>query len=613
MRIFCRKLLRCGCAVLAALAAACGKAPQVSRGEFPLPEGVEISKCQEGRYGGIFVLSGSQEPMTFNDLVNTEASTSTIMGMMFSGLLTVDPFTMKPVPMLAASWEISDDSKTYTFHLRRGVKFSDGVEITADDVVFTFDAIFARKLDPRGNPVLDPQTGKPVLRYPSRYAGQYTIGGEPVKYKKIDKYTVQFQTKIVYAPFLTDIGFISIFPKHKLQKAFEDGSLQTAWSTQTAIETPSEIVSSGPFKIFSYRPGERLVLAANPHYWKADKSGRRLPYIDFLIFKFVADANTSSILFATGQSDASGLDAGDYPWVKNFAKTYDFSIYERGPASSISFMWFNQNGGEKNGKKFVAPHKLKWFQNKIFRQAVITALDRDGIVKGVWFGRGIALNSIISPANKKWHNPNVRKYSYNPAEALKLLQSQGFYLSPSGALFDADNNRVEFSLLVADGSKNSTTIATTIVDNLKAIGIKVNLVFLDFAAIVSKIDDTLDYEAAMMGFTGGGDPSGGKAIYRSDGFLHVWNPRQQSPATDWEREVDKIIDEQEATLDENLRREKIAKMQDIFAEELPLIFLTAPMTYSGIQNKWGNVKVPPLDSIIWNIEELYLKREAEND
>ncbi|MBR6388865.1 MAG: ABC transporter substrate-binding protein [Opitutales bacterium] len=613
MRIFCRKLLRCGCAALAALAAACGKAPQVPRGEFPLPEGAEISECPEGRYGGIFVLSGSQEPMTFNDLVNTEASTSTIMGMMFSGLLTVDPFTMKPAPMLAASWEISEDSKTYTFHLRRGVKFSDGVEITADDVVFTFDAIFARKLDSRGSPVLDPQTGKPVLRYPSRYAGQYTIGGEPVKYKKIDKYTVQFQTKIVYAPFLTDIGFISIFPKHKLQKAFEDGSLQTAWSTQAAIETPSEIVSSGPFKIFSYRPGERLVLQANPHYWKADKRGRRLPYIDFLIFKFVADANTSAILFATGQCDASGLDAGDYPWVKNFAKTYDFTIYERGPASSISFMWFNQNGGEKNGKKFVAPHKLKWFQNKIFRQAVITALDREGIVKGVWFGRGIALNSIISPANKKWHNPDVRKYAYNPAEALKLLQSQGFYLDASGALFDAEHNRVEFSLLVADGSKNSTTIATTIVDNLKAVGIKVNLVFLDFAAIVSKIDDTLDYEAAMMGFTGGGDPSGGKAIYRSDGFLHVWNPRQQAPATDWEREVDKIIDEQEATLDENLRREKIAKMQDIFAEELPLIFLTAPMTYSGIQNKWGNVKVPPLDSIIWNIEELYLKGGSEND
>ena len=603
--------LRCVCAALAALASACGKAPQAPRGEFPLPEGVQISDCKTGKYGGVFVLSGSQEPMTFNDLVNTEASTSAIMGMMFSALTTVDPFTMRPAPMLASSWEISEDSKRYTFHLRRGVKFSDGVEITADDVIFTFDAIFAPKLGENGKPVLDPHTGKPLLRYPSRYAGQYTIGGEPVKYRKIDKYTVEFETKTVYAPFLTDIGFISIFPKHKLQKAFDDGSLQAAWSTQTAIETPSEIVSSGPFKIYSYRPGERLVLAANPHYWKADKNGSRLPYIDFLIFKFVADANTSSILFATGQSDASGFDAGDYPWIKKFSKTYDFGIYERGPASSISFMWFNQNGGESGGKKFVAPHKLKWFQNKVFRQAVITALDRDGIVKGVWFGRGVVLDSIISPANKKWHSPDTPKYFYSPQKALEMLQGQGFYLNGAGELFDSENNRVEFSLLVADGSKNSTTIATTIVDNLKAVGIRVNLVFLDFAAIVSKIDDTLDYEAVMMGFTGGGDPSGGKAIYRSDGFLHVWNPRQQSPATEWEREVDEIIDSQEATLDENLRREKIAKMQHIFSDELPLIFLTAPLTYSGIQNKWGNVKVPPLDSIIWNIEELYLKEGRE--
>lgn len=607
MTLVFRKIPSLACIVLAALLASCGKAPKVGRGEFPLPRGVQISDCDVGKYGGIFVLSGSQEPMTFNDLVNTEASTSTIMSMMFSGLVSVDPFTMKPMPMLASSWEISEDSKRYVFHLREGVKFSDGVEITADDVIFTFDAIFAKKLDSGGNPILDKNTGKPVLRYPSRYAGQYTIGGEPVKYRKIDKYTVEFETKIVYAPFLTDIGFVSIFPKHKLLKAFESGAFQQAWSTQTAIETPSEIVSSGPFMIYSYRPGERLVLTANPHYWKADRNKNRLPYIDFLIFKFVADANTSSILFATGQSDAAGLDAGDYPWVKGFSETYDFSIFERGPASSISFMWFNQNGGEKDGKKFVASHKLKWFQNKAFRQAVITALDREGIVKGVWFGRGVVLNSIISRANKKWHNPNVRKYSYNPRESLKMLFSQGFKLNASGELFDAENNRVEFSLLVADGSKNSTAIATTIVDNLKTIGIKVDLVFLDFAAIVSKIDDTLDYEAAMMGFTGGGDPSGGKAIYRSDGFLHVWNPRQKTPATDWEKAVDELVDSQETTLDENLRRQKVAKMQEIFSEELPLIFLTAPMAYSGIQNKWGNVKVPPHDSIIWNIEELYLK------
>lgn len=594
--------------LLSVLLCACSEPPKVERGEFALPEGVEIADCKPGKYGGVFVLAGAVEPLTFNELINTESDTSTILSMMNCALVTTDPFTMEPIPMLAESWEVSEDSKSYTFNLRRGIKFSDGVEITADDVIFTFDAIFAPQLDADGKPVLDEKTSKPLLRYPSRYAGQYTIGGEPIKYEKLDKYRVKFTTKTVYAPFLTDIGFMSILPKHKLFKAFKDGSLNTAWSTQTAINNPEEIVASGPFKLYSYRPGERLVLTANPHFWKADKNKNRLPYIDFLIFKFVADANTATILFSTGQCDAASVSAGDYPWVKDWADTYDFKIYERGPSTAISFIWFNQNTRKNSEGKFVIPeYKLKWFTDKVFRQAVMKALDREGLIRGVWFGRAVKLHSIISPANKKWYSDDVAKYEYSPQEALQMLLKDGFKLDASGALFDAQNNRVEFNLLVAENSSSSTRTATTIVDNLKKIGIKVNLVFLDFATIISRIDGSYDYDAAMMGFTGGGDPTGGKAIYRSDGFLHIWNPRQEKPATDWEARVDNLIDTQETSLDENLRIEKIAEMQKIFAEELPLIFLTTPLSYSGIQNKWQNVKVPPIGSVIWNLEELFIK------
>ena len=140
---------------------------------------------------------------------------------------------------------------------------------------------------------------------------------------------------------------------------------------------------------------------------------------------------------------------------------------------------------------------------------------------------------------------------------------------------------------------------------MRAIGISVRLKFLDFAAIVSKIDNTFDYEAAMIGFTGGGDPTGGKAIYRSDGFLHVWYPRQKSPATSWEREIDAIMDAQETELNPEKRRKLIFEMQNIFARELPLLFLTTPMSYSGILEKWENVRVPPIGSVIWNLDELY--------
>lgn len=606
------KLTKTAGAILLIAVCACSRPPEIERGQFPLPPDAEISECAAGNYGGFFVLAAAQEPKTFNQLIASDAYSSQIIDLILAPLTTTDPFTMQPIPALAKSWNISDDKKTYTFKLREGVKFSDGEEITADDVIFTFETIFAPQLDADGKPVLDKSSGKPLLRYPSRYAGQYTIDGEPIKFTKIDKYTVRFSTKKAYAPFLTDIGFVGILPKHKLAKAAADGSFQQAWSTQTAIENPAEIAASGPFQIFSYKPGERLVLKPNPHYWRADKKGNRLPYIDFLVYKFVADSNTSTILFATGQCDAAAIGANDYAWVKNYAQTYKFKIYERGPDTGIFFIWFNQNPNKSpDGRPYVAPHKLKWFSDARFRRAVMTAIDRDGIIKSVWFSRAEKLHGIISPANKKWYNPNVQKYEYDPESARKTFLSLGFSYDASGRLVDPEHNRVQFDFIVADGSQNSTTMATTFVENMKAVGIEVSLKFMDFGTMISKIDNTFEYEAALMGFTGGGDPSGGKAIYRSDGFLHIWNPRQKSPATDWEKRVDEIMDAQEIEFDPAKRKALIDEMQSIFSRELPLLFLATPTSYSGVAQKWRNVKIPPIGSVIWNIDELYLAPESE--
>jgi len=300
------------------------------------------------------------------------------------------------------------------------------------------------------------------------------------------------------------------------------------------------------------------------------------------------------------------VGANDYAWVKNYADTYNFKIYERGPDTGIYFIWFNQNPNySPEGKPYVEPHKLKWFTNKTFRQAVMKAIDRDGLIKSVWFGRAQKLDGIISPANKKWHNPNTPKYEYSPETAREMFISQGFSYDRSGRLLDAQKNPVCFDFIVADGSQNSTSMATTFVENMRAVGIEVKLKFMDFGTMISKIDNTFEYEAALMGFTGGGDPSGGKAIYRSDGFLHVWNPRQKSPATDWEKRIDEIMDAQEVEFDPDKRKALIDEMQNIFSTELPLLFLITPMSYSGVSKKWENVRVPPIGSVIWNIDELY--------
>lgn len=560
---------------------------QPLRGHFPLPKDVQITRGEPGRYGGVFVLTESQEPKTFNFLVVTDVYSSLAVSQIFSSLVEYNPIDERFEPSLALSWEIAQNKKTYTFRLREGVRWSDGIPFTADDVIFTFDAIFDE-------------------RYPNRYQDQFTVAGKPITYKKIDDHTVAFTTQEVYAPFINDIGSVIILPKHILYNAYSNGTLQKTFTTQTAINTPEAIVGTGPFKIQSYRPGERIVYEPNPHFWKVDTLGQRLPYINYLIFKFVADTNTQTALFATGQSDAAGISPKDYAWVKKGEATYNFTLYERGPDSGTYFIWFNQHRGvDKQGKPYLDPIKLSWFTNKAFRQAISYGIDRKGIIEAIYFGLGEPLTSIISPANRKWHNPNTHEYPYNPEKAKTLLLDAGFYYDDHGKLRDARGNRVSFELIASEGSQNLTTLAVTFTQNMKDLGIDVTLKYVDFGTLLNKTSGTFDYDASMMGFSGSIDPSGGKAIYLSDGDMHLWYPDQKTPATPWEARIDQLVRAQEQELDETKRIALVHEMQMIFSDELPLIFLFNPVEFSGIKNKWHNVQVPPTGSIIWNLEELW--------
>ncbi len=548
----------------------------------------------------MFILSETTQPTTFNYYVPSNMGTVSILGQMFNTLVDFNPIKMEIVPALAKSWEVGEDQQTYTFHLREGIRWADGEPFSADDVVFTFGVVLADETDP--------ETGETTPLYPTRYYSELHIDGKKIEFEKLDDFTVRFRTPTVYAPFMYDMMSVPILPKHKLQPYHEKRDFMRAWTTQTAIDTPSEIVGTGPFVLESYRPGERLILTPNPHYWKADESGQRLPYIDRLIYKFVTESNTEVVYFATGQTSASAVGPSDVAWVKDNEETYDFTLYERGLSPYVTMIWLNLNPGKSDeGKPYLAPHKLRWFSNKLFRQALLYAFDREAVIDAVFFGRGQPLDSFVSPPYGKWHNENIKKYRYAPEKARALLRQAEFTWDDDGRLLDPDGKRVEFDLMLPSGGSWEEMVVT-FKENLDAIGITVNLNPVDFTTMLRKIDYTFDYDAGVIGWGSNSaayDPSGSKAFYLSEGIYHIWHPKQKKPATEWEARIDQLFNEQEQILDLQERQARMHEVQNILAEEAPMILLASTFSTVGMQNRWRNIMMPSAGSPIWNIEMLW--------
>ncbi len=561
--------------------------PPAAVEQAPIPTDAKVSAYPPGKPGGVFTETGLGDITTFNPLVSEDAASGGALALILEGLTTWDPVREEVIPALAKSWEVSDDKLTYTFHLRKGLVWSDGHPLTADDVIFSLRAIYDE-------------------RVPTRVRFFFKIEGKPFTYEKVDDLTVRISTPKPYAPFLLNMGSLPILPRHKLEKALDNNTLPKQWSTGTAKNKPWEIVASGPFILESYRPGERVVFARNPNYYKIDSAGQRLPYIGHVINKFVKDVNASVTAFSQGLTDADSINPDHVAWVSRSAKVRDFTIYDRGPSANISFIWFNLSPvTNAEGKPVVAPHKLKWFQDVRFRKAISYGIDRQGIVDGVLFGRGTPLWGYVSPANGKWYNPNVQQYPFDPEKSKALLHEAGFRQGPDGILRDSAGNPVTFTLITNRENNLRADIAGVFKENMKALGIDVQLQLLDFGTLLSRTSENFNYECAMLGLTGGGDPYGSMDIISSGGRMHLWHPSQKQPATPWEARLDELMQLQLTELDTTKRKAYFDEVQQILSDQLPMIYLVTPNAYVGIKNHWKNIEVPKLGPLVWNLDELW--------
>ncbi len=384
---------------------------------------IALSGCQvyrEQQPGTQLVISALSDPKTFNAPLSQESPN--VFSFIYEGLVSENGITSEIEPGLAESWEISDDGLQLVFTLREGLRWSDGEPLTAQDVDFTLNQIYFNEAIP--TPTRD------VLRI-----GE--TGALPTV-RALDDRRVEFQLPEPFAPILRAMQF-EILPEHILKPTLEttDSTGKPAFLNTWGIDTPPEqIVSNGPYRLKSYLTGQRVVFERNPYYWDKDEQGQTKPHIDRFIWQIVESQDTALLQFRSGSLDALVPVTPDYfSLLKREENRGNFQLYLGGPSSSTSFITFNLNQGQRDGKPLVSPEKSAWFNNPEFRRAVAMAIDREAMIANVYQGLGTLQNSPLSVQSPYYLSPEegLPVYRYEPDQAKARLEAAGFRYNAAGA------------------------------------------------------------------------------------------------------------------------------------------------------------------------------------
>ena len=550
------------------------------------------SEAPVGKFGGEIVISSIGEgPKTFNPCNTKDATSASMAGMLYDGLLTTDARTGEVVPQLAKSFKINGND--YIITLRKGVTWTDGTPITADDVMYTYQEIVFKGL------------GNTAAR------DAMMIKGKLPELVKLDDYSVRFTTAEPFAPFLRQLTY-PIVPKHYFKPYSDKGD--SVFNTFLNPNTPpSQIVSNGAFKLKEYVAAQRVVFVRNPNYYKINTENKKLPYLDKVIYLIVGDTNNEILKFEAGEIDILSLRGSNVARYKIKEQKSDYKIYNLGADTGTLFLVINlSNRKNAEGKWNVSPVKQKWFRDKDFRTAVDWAIDRTGMVQNI--AQGVAKPLFTAESlNSIYLNKSIKGHTQDKEVAGKILKDAGFNLK-NGILYDKNGNRVEFELYTNAGALERESIGVMIKQDLEDLGMKVNFKPVEFNSLVNKLSNTNDWDMAIMGLTGSPlEPHDGKNVWLSTGPLHLFNQRLAGKkATDiypWEKELDEIFEEGALKLSFKERKPLYDRYQEIIYEEKPLIYLYSPIRITAIRKKFKNIFPSSLSGLIYNIDEIFTERE----
>jgi len=495
------------------------------------------------------------EPRTFNPILVTDFTSVKVVDNIFESLVRINPKSLLPEGGIASSWEVSPDNRTVTFHLRKDVKWFDGQPLTSKDVLFTIKVI------------LD-------ARIPNSIRYGLLVDGKPISANAPDDYTVVFSLPKPFAPLFYSIG-IPVIPEHLLNGPYEKGTFNRTWGINTPV---TQVIGDGAYRMARYVPAQSIQFRQNPQYWMKDEQGAPLPRLHGRSYLIVPDQNVEFLRFLAGQVDIYTPRPQEVMDLMEDAPKLGIEIRKIGIDPGSMFFCFNRNPRHYIRKGVTDP-KLKWFTDLNFLKAIAHSIDKQGIIDLAYHGLAIPAVAEISPENKIFHNPNLRDYNYDLAEAQRLLEAGGYHLVAPGVRVDALGNRLEFNLMTNTGVAVREQTCAILKQDLESLGIKVNYRPLDFTTMVDKLDSTFDWDCVLIGFTGTVDPNDGSNVYRSSGNLHLWNPNQETPATPWEAEIDRLLDEGASEMDISKRPQYYWRLQEILHDQLPIIETVRQVEY----------------------------------
>lgn len=500
------------------------------------------------------------EPKTFNPALVDDDSSETIRYLTGGVLIRVNRLTQKPQPALATEWKVSKDGKRIQFKLRDGVRYSDGTPFSAADVAYTMQQLM--------DPALHSSTGDAFR------SGEGAVA-----------------TKVI-SPSAIEIVFPA--PVANLVNLFDTVAVV---SSKSPLQ---EMAALGPYYVAEHKPGAYVLLKRNPYYWKKDSSGRQLPYIDSVRLDIEQNRDMEALRYQRGEIQL--INSLSPSIFEKLAEQNASSVRDAGASTDSEQLWFNQVPSAP-----IPAYKLVWFTSTAFRRAVSEAINRDDMARIVYHNHARAAIGFIPPGNLFWFNSALKPHPYDPAGSLRRLQQEGFTLERD-TLRDKKGNAVEFSILTNAGNPSRENMATMIQQDLKKVGMKVNVVTLDFNSVLERITQTYNYEACLFGNLNADlDPSSLRTAWMSNGEFHQWNPKQKSPATKWEAEIDELLRAESASVDQRARKQYWDKVQKIAWEQEPFIYLINRDSLVAISPSVKNAQPSALrPQAYWNIDELAL-------